>query len=355
MRHGAGSSDIIDPKSAAHNRGTVILLIDHFEGQPMTDRTESTPRPSNIAPAFSETSLGSLHHVTAIASDAATNIHFYSQILGLRLVKKTVNFDDPGSYHLYYGDYYGSPGSLITFFIWPGTRPLLQYRSIISAVGFAIPGGSTEWWRKHLKSHGIALSESPDWESRLEFFDPDGLPLYLTESQDAPPESLMDASRSGIIRLAGIEWSSRRPDKTTNVFTQLLKYKPIKPSMTDVLISADQRTKIIFHRADESQRSRFAPGQIHHAAFRASDHKEQADIAESLRARGIDVTPVRARKYFDSVYFMEPSGGICEIATDGPGMIVDEPLQSLGTHLCLPGNLESQRAEITAGLPPLEI
>ena len=321
----------------------------------MSENINSISKTSAAGSPKSVHAFGSLHHVTAIASDTMGNVHFYSQILGLRLVKKTVNYDDPGSYHLYYGDYTGSPGSLMTFFIWPGTRPLLQYRSIISAVGFVIPGGSTEWWRKHLKSHGIALSESPDRERRLDFFDPDGLPLYLTESQDTPSESVMDASRSGIIRLAGIEWSSRRPDKTRNVFTQLLKYQPMKPSMTDELISADHRTKIIFRRADESQRSRFAPGQIHHAAFRAADLKEQADIAELLRARGIDVTPVRPRKYFDSVYFMEPSGGICEIATDGPGMNVDEPLQSLGTHLCLPGNLESQRAEITAGLPPLEI
>jgi glyoxalase family protein len=297
--------------------------------------------------------FGSLHHVTAIASDSAVNLHFYSQILGLRMVKKTVNFDDPGSYHLYYGDYTGSPGSLITFFIWPGTRSNVQHHSIIKAVGFRVPGGTLEWWRRRLNTHEITLSDAAGKPRRLEFFDPDGLALYLTEDETSPSGTAAGSTREGIIGLHGIEWAGRRPDKTRSIFMDQLGYQSITTSAKEALISADSRSVIMFRTADDLHRLRFAPGQIHHAAFRAADRKEQADIAELLRARGIDVTPVRPRKYFDSVYFMEPSGGICEIATDGPGMSVDEPLQSLGTHLCLPDHLESQRAEIAAGLPPL--
>ena len=297
--------------------------------------------------------FGSLHHVTAIASDSAANLHFYSQILGLRLVKKTVNFDDPGTYHLYYGDYTGSPGSLITFFIWPGTRSHIQHHSIIKAVGCRVPAGTLEWWRKHLNTHEVTLTHATGTPERLEFFDPDGLPLYLTEDETSPSGTAAGSTREGIIGLHGIEWAGRRPDKTRSIFIDQLGYQSITTSAKETLISADGRSVVMFRTADELNRLRFAPGQIHHAAFRAADRKEQADIAESLRARGIDVTPVRPRKYFDSVYFMEPSGGICEIATDGPGMSIDEPLQSLGTHLCLPDDLESQRAEIAAGLPPL--
>lgn len=296
--------------------------------------------------------FGSLHHVTAIASDVAANVHFYARILGMRMVKKTVNFDDPGSYHLYYGDYTGSPGSLMTFFIWPGTRPLAQSNPVIAAVGFTVAPGSLERWRRRLEGYGVTLVGVGASAGRLDFLDPDGLPLYLEEAQAA--EMKTDENPDAIIRLAGVIWSCRRQEKSGAVFTQILGYGAMPASIATVLQSTDGLSQITLQQADVPHRPRFAPGQIHHAAFRAADLKQQAEVAEILRRQGIQVTPVQPRKYFDSVYFMEPGGGICEIATDGPGMSVDEPLQSLGTKLCLPPVLESQRMEITAGLPPFD-
>ncbi len=296
--------------------------------------------------------FGSLHHVTAIASDVAANVHFYSRILGMRLVKKTVNFDDPGSYHLYYGDYTGSPGSLMTFFVWPGTRPLSQSNPVIAAVGLTIAQGSMERWRKRLEGHGVTLVGDGAAEGRLNFFDPDGLPLYLVEARSTDKDA--DANPDTIIRLAGVIWSCRRKEKTGVMFTQVLGYGAMPASADTVLQSTDGLSQLTLRQDDAPHRPRFAPGQIHHAAFRAADLKQQAEVADMLRLRGIQVTPVQPRKYFDSVYFMEPGGGVCEIATDGPGMSVDEPLQSLGTKLCLPPALESQRMEITAGLPPFD-
>ena len=297
-------------------------------------------------------SIGSLHHVTAIASDVASNVHFYSRILGMRLVKKTVNFDDPGSYHLYYGDYTGSPGSLMTFFIWPGARPLSESSPVIAAVGLTIAPGSMGRWRKRLEGHGVTLLATGAVENRLDFFDPDGLLLYLVEAPAT--EKGTDANSDAIIRLAGVIWSCRRPENTSVIFTQVLGYGAVSASSHEVLRSTDGLSDITLRQDDVPHRPRFAPGQIHHAAFRAADLRQQAELAQMLRRQGIQVTPVQPRKYFDSVYFMEPGGGICEVATDGPGMIVDEPLQSLGTKLCLPPALEAQRMEITAGLPPFD-
>jgi len=299
--------------------------------------------------------LGSLHHVTAIASNLAANVHFYSHILGMRLVKKTVNFDDPGSYHLYYGDYNGSPGSLMTFFIWPGTRPASERNSVIAAVGFVVAPGSIVRWRKRLEGHGVTLSIDGSTDNRLDFLDPDGLPLFLLEDQTLPAEVSHEPSHDVIARLAGVVWSCRRPEKTADIFTQIFNYRGTTENPSKLLLSANGRSQIILRPEDASHRSRFSPGQVHHAAFRAADLQQQAELADRLRRQGISVTPVQPRKYFDSVYFMEPGGGICEIATDGPGMTVDEPLHSLGSRLCLPPALESQRMEITSSLPPFDV
>ncbi len=296
--------------------------------------------------------FGSLHHVTAIASDVDANVYFYARILGLRLVKKTVNFDDPGSYHLYYGDYTGSPGSLLTFFVWPGSRALSENGAVIASVGFLIDRGSMGHWRRYLEGHGVTLTDDGASTDRLDFLDSDGLLLYLKETTNLPAANSTQADRGLILRLAGVNWSCRRPEKTGVLFTQVLGYRAVPAAPEERLVSADDQSVIALRPDEVLQRPRFAPGQIHHVAFRAADLRQQAEVAEILRQRGIQVTPVQKRKYFDSVYFMEPGGGICEIATDGPGMTVDEPLGSLGTHLCLPPALEPQRMEITAGLPP---
>ncbi len=311
----------------------------------------------NIAKPAGQASagMGSLHHVTAIASDASVNAHFYSQILGLRLVKKSVNFDDPGSYHLYYGDHTGSPGSLMTFFIWPGRRPALRADSVIHSVGFLIPAGTLELWQKRLANHSIAARVVVGSANKphLEFSDPDGLNIYLCQDGEA-----LGASGGGaeIIRIAGVTWNCRRPEKTTPLFLNILHYQPAPNRSADVLTSAGTpSTHIGLNRVTDLQPHSFGPGQIHHVAFRAADLHEQAHLAELLRSGGVNVTGVQPRKYFSSVYFVEPGGGICELATDGPGMSVDEPVHMLGTHLCLPDFLEPQRAEITAALPSFDL
>ncbi len=302
-----------------------------------------------------------LHHVTAIGSDPRRNLAFYTQVLGLRLVKKTVNFDDPGTYHLYYGSYDATPGTLLTFFLWEGLPRGRAGSGMVSAVAYVVPAGSLDFWRARLAAHGTSPADAPRLgEAALSFADPDGLPLELVEAAEPDPRPPVPhpevPARHAIRGFHSVTLQAGTGEQTAWVLNQDMgyqlaaqegsrsRYSPAVPgpgTAVDLLIDPGQA-------AGSS-----GVGTVHHVAFRTPDDSDQRQAHAELTNRGFGVSPIVDRCYFHSIYFREPGGVLFEIATDGPGFTVDEPLDRLGGSLQLPAWHEPMRAKIEAALPPL--
>ncbi len=302
-----------------------------------------------------------LHHVTAIASDPKRNVEFYTQVLGLRLVKKTVNFDDPGTYHLYYGDYAATPGTLLTFFLWENLPRGRTGAGQTSAIAYSVPAAALDFWRTRLRARGVVATDAVRLgEPALAFADFDGLPLELigTAGLDPrPPAPHPDVpAKFGVRGFHSVTLAAGAGDQTARVLTQDMGYRLADQdgprvryavagggpgAVVDLLIDPDQ------------PRARGGVGTVHHVAFRTSDDAGQREAHAELTARGFDVSPIMDRSYFHSIYYREPNGVLFEIATDGPGFTVDEPLDRLGGTLRLPPRHEPLRAQIEAQLPPL--
>ncbi|MCC5842700.1 MAG: ring-cleaving dioxygenase [Verrucomicrobia bacterium] len=290
-----------------------------------------------------------LHHITAIASDGPKNLHFYQDILGMRLVKKTVNFDVPGSYHLYYGNKAGDPGTALTFFLWPDLSPARPGAGVTSLTRLAIPQGSLSHWESRLTGHRIDHTRERRFdEDILRFSDPDGLALALVERPLGEGED--------IIGFDGAELRLRAAAPTQDLLFAM-GYKPYKTDADrERLIAGNPAAwgQYIDLWADpEAPGARQGLGAVHHIAFRAADDTHQAAFHTLAESRRLMPSPVMDRSYFRSIYFREPGGILFEVATDEPGFTVDEPLESLGRALKLPPPLEGRRAEIEALLPPL--
>ena len=305
-----------------------------------------------------------IHHITAIAGDPQRNLDFYAGILGLRLVKLTVNFDDPGSYHLYYGDEIGRPGSLLTFFPWPGGMPGRQGTGQIGTIGLEISATSLGFWIERLLSHGIKF-EGPSRrfdEQVLGLSDPDGLLLELVATQGAaaiPPWSEGVLPQEHMIR--GVHGATIWEDGdagTDELLQQTLSFYPIGEDgglLRFQSPGAGPGSTISLRRAAGFWRGSGGVVTVHNVAFRAADDQEQVAKHAEIEARGLGITPVIDRQYFHSVYFREPGGVLFEIATDGPGFTIDEAAAELGTHLKLPPMYEASRLEIERVLPPLRL
>jgi glyoxalase family protein len=307
--------------------------------------------------------LRGLHHITAIAADGKRNVDFYTRVLGLRLVKKTVNFDDPGTYHLYYGDQAASPGTILTFFIWGGLQRGRPGLGQASATAFAIPPGSLDFWRGRLKRLGIATSEpgARFGEPGVTLTDPDGLGLALTET--AGPDPRRPArhpeipTAHGIRGFHAITLAVASADQTAGLLTGAMGYRlAARDGLRARYTTGDglPGTFVDLHADPALPRGLNGSGTVHHVAFRASDDAAQQAARSELVAGGYEVSPVKDRNYFHSIYYREPAGILFEIATDGPGFTVDESLEELGTHLKLPAWHEPQRAQIEAYLPRLD-
>ena len=314
-----------------------------------------------------------IHHVTAIASEPQRNLDFYAGILGLRLVKRTVNFDDPHTYHFYFGDETGSPGSLLTFFPWPGARPGRVGAGQVAVTSFAAPTGSIGFWLERLVRHSIAF-EGPaprripgsEPESVIAFRDHDGLMLEIVGDPGAssragwagasgiPAEHALrgihsvtlwvdehEASERLLVETLGMRFSGEH--ETTRRFV------PATEPGTTATGRVDLRAVAGFPRGAEGA------GTVHHVAFRAADDAAQLALREVVIAAGRRPTPVIDRQYFHSIYFREPGGVLFEIATDSPGFAVDEPAERLGESLQLPPQYEVERASIEAHLPALRM
>ena len=324
---------------------------------------EAEPAPGRPCPSNGSTDVG-IHHITAIAGDPQRNLDFYSGILGMRLVKLTVNFDDPASYHLYYGDELGHPGSIITFFPWPGGRPGRQGTGQIGTVSLAVPPPSLGFWIERLIGHSIQY-EGPTRrfdEQVLSFKDPDGLLVELVAtSRVGTTPAWTEGPISPEHSIRGLQGAAIWEDGdlgSADFLTKTLGFQPVGEEGNVLRFqSADLGvgTVVDLRRAPGFWRGAGGVGTVHHMAFRASDDQAQLDKRAEIENQGYDITPVIDREYFHSVYFREPGGILFEIATDPPGFTVDEPAAELGTHLKLPPMYEASRAQIERALPPLRL
>ena len=303
-----------------------------------------------------------LHHVTAMASDPKANLDFYTRILGLRFIKKSVNQDDPGTYHLYYGDYAGSPGTVLTFFPWPGLRRGRPGTGQSSAVGFSVSAGALAFWQAHLSKLGVATKpiESRFADQVLTLTDPDGLPLELiatAESDLRPPAPAKDIPAEHAIRgfhsstLALVDAKATAALLTDTMGYRLVGTQGHRARYT--VAAGGPGTYVDLLTDPATPRGLNGAGTIHHVAFRVADDDNEAAALSLLQQRGLPVSPVIDRAYFHSIYYREPAGVLFEIATDTPGFAIDEPVESLGGILSLPPRLEPHRAEIEAALPKL--
>jgi glyoxalase family protein len=289
--------------------------------------------------------LTGLHHVTALAGSAQHNLDFYAGFLGLRLVKRTVNFDDPATHHFYFGGPDGAPGTLVTFFPWGRFRPSRKGSGQAAAFAFRVAELSFERWQARAAGAGVAFKgpETRLGENVFTVFDPDGIAVELVASPTADGdlrlgplhsvtlcESELDATAEHLAFL-GFERAGQENDR---VRFQL----PHGAAYVDIL-----------HQPN-AERGKMGAGMIHHVAFGVADEPRQLDWHQRLAARGLKVSPVKDRNYFHSIYFREPGGVLFEIATLGPGFTVDEPLSDLGTRLSLPPWLEPVRDNLESRL-----
>jgi glyoxalase family protein len=308
--------------------------------------------------------MSGIHHVTAISGKAVRNLDFYEHTLGLRFVKKTVNFDDPGTYHLYYGDEAGRPGTILTFFAWEHASAGRPGVGVAQESAFQVPASSLGYWTHRLIEKGVAHGalEKRFGESVLPFTDPDGLRLALVGIADGGAErgwSNGDIPAEHAVRgFHGVTLLLDDTAATGAVLADVLGFAKIGdegPISRYRAADAHMGDVVDLRAAKGFLRGHVGRGSVHHIAFRAKDDAAQAEMAARLRERhGLQTTEQKDRKYFRSVYFREPGGVLFEIATDAPGFTVDEPLATLGTDLKLPRFLETHRQEIEAALPPLK-
>ena len=303
-----------------------------------------------------------IHHVTAVASDPQRNVEFYLQVLGLRLVKQTVNFDAPDTYHLYYGDEIGRPGSILTFFPWPGAPRGRRGTGQTTTTSFSIPEASLGWWKEHLGRKGVEVVQAVIRfdEDALAFEDPDGLLLELvahTGTDPRPPWEQGPIPHGHAIRgLYSVTLSESGYESTAAMLTDTLGFRLIDESGSKArfeVAGGGPGTRVDVVCQPEAPRGRVSAGTVHHVAWRAPDEGAQSGWREAIVGTGLNVTPVIDRNYFRSIYFREPGGVLFEIATDAPGFVIDEPLLELGRRLQLPPWLEPKRADIEAALPEL--
>ena len=308
--------------------------------------------------------LEGLHHVTAIAGEPQQNINFYTGALGLRLVKLTVNFDDPTTYHLYYGDGQGHPGTILTFFPWPDAPRGRIGTGQLTAIAFAVPKNSLPYWRERLDERRTAYenAQSDFGEEMLLFRDPDGLQLEFVNTHGAPADRVWQhgpvPAQHAIRGFHHVTLSEDGYERTASLLTETLGFRQIGKHgnrFRYAVANAGPSTIIDLVCAPEGRPGRVAVGTVHHVAWRTATDTAQVRWRDTLSKREYDVTPIIDRQYFHSIYFREPGGVLFEIATDPPGFATDEAEERLGTSLKLPPWLEAARAQLEQLLPPIEL
>ena len=314
--------------------------------------------------------LGGIHHITAITGNASQNVAFYTKVLGMRLVKKTVNQDDVSAYHLFYGDEIGHAGTELTFFDWPMTGPTREGTGMISSMMLGVRGRpALDWWAERLSEFGVEHDgvqiREADGRAALAFRDPEGQRLELLDDEGklagVPWQKSPVPADMAIRGLYGVRFTVKQLDRTARLLTEVLGFQRARSYQ-----SAQQHEVIIFEVGPGGPGAeihvevrpdlpfgRAAIGGVHHVAFRTPNDEEQEQWQVRIAEAGRRPTQVIDRFYFHSIYFREPGGILCEIATDGPGFTTDEDPATLGESLALPPFLEPHRKEIEAGLKPI--
>lgn len=309
-----------------------------------------------------ENKILGIHHITAIAGDAQKNYDFYTKVLGLRFVKKTVNFDDPGTYHFYYGNEEGAPGTILTFFPWTHIRPGIAGTGMATEIGYSVPASSLDSWTKRFAANNVKYGPQTErfGETLLPFEDPDGLKLNLivpakedTRQSWETSDIKSDTASKGF---HSITLTLRNVKPTAAVLTDIFGYKLLQQEgnfyrfVTDAI---DNANIVDIIEEPDGRPGIVAGGTNHHVAFRVKNEEVLMAFREKVEAFGLSITPKIDRNYFYSLYFREPGGVLFEIATDNPGFAVDEPVNELGQHLRLPAQYEPQRSRIENILPTL--
>jgi glyoxalase family protein len=303
-----------------------------------------------------------LHHITAIAGNAKRNLQFYTEVLGLRMVKKTVNFDDPGTYHFYFGDEVGTPGTILTFFPWEGIGRGNIGTGMATEIGYSVPENSLNFWRERFGKYNVKHGDELEkfGEKVLPFQDPDGLELELIVSEKPDGRKPWETGElTAPVATRGfhsVTVTVKKVDVTASVLTDILGYTFLKQEgnryrfVTDAI---DTASIVDILEAPTLSPGRSGAGTNHHVAFRVKDDTVLMEFREKVVEKGLGITPKIDRDYFFSLYFREPGGVLFELATDNPGFMRDEPKDQLGQNLKLPKQYESARAEIERILPSL--
>jgi len=309
-----------------------------------------------------ENKILGLHHITAIAGQAQRNYNFYTKTLGLRLVKKTVNFDDPGTYHFYYGDEVGSPGSILTFFPWEGVQKGRTGTGMATEIGYSVPAASLEFWNhrfNELKVNHQTVRERFG-EQFLSFEDPDGLLLNLiVSSAEDKRKPWTTAQVNADVATKGfhsIVLTVKKMEPTAKILTEIFGFRLFKQEGNHYRFITDANATANIVDVVEEPEGNYghnAVGTNHHVAFRAKDDAIMMEFREKAMSAGLNITEKIDRNCFYSLYFREPNGVLFEIASDNPGFVIDEPVSELGTHLMLPPQYETNRNRIEAWLPVL--
>ncbi|MES3017925.1 MAG: ring-cleaving dioxygenase [Bacteroidota bacterium] len=304
-----------------------------------------------------------LHHITAIAGEAKRNYNFYTNVLGLRLVKKTVNFDDPYTYHFYYGDKVGTPGSILTFFPWEGMQAGRRGTRQVTEIGYSVPQNSLDFWLQRFEKHNVIYNKVSEkfGEQYLTFLDPDGLKFELITSKNTddrlPWETEEISADHALKGFHNITITTNKMESTANVLTNVFGYKLLESHVnrhrfvTDAVKTANIVDLV---EAPGESAGHVAAGSVHHVAFRVKDDKVLMAFRDKVVAAGLSITEKIDRNYFYSLYFREPGGVLFEIATDNPGFAIDESVEDLGSGLKLPAQYESSREDISRRLAVLD-
>lgn len=306
-----------------------------------------------------ENKILGLHHITAIAGNAQKNVDFYTKVLGLRLVKKTVNFDDPGTYHFYYGDESGNPGTILTFFPWEGIAKGRTGTGMATEINFAVPENSLKYWEDRLTENKVVFNRSAPrlGDVSLKLQDPDGLILNFIETKDSRQPWKAVPEEYGVKGFQGAVLTLNKLEPTAKLLTDTLGYELDKQegNLYRFITRAAENANVIDILLDpDGRRGHNAAGTNHHIAFRVKDDNVLMNFREKIAALGYNITPKIDRNYFYSLYFREPGGVLFEIATDNPGFAIDEPKDKLGKELKLPAQYENARKEIEKLLPVVE-
>jgi glyoxalase family protein len=304
-----------------------------------------------------------LHHITAIAGNAKRNSNFYTKTLGLRMVKKTVNFDDPETYHLYYGDKQGSPGTILTFFPWEGITAGRRGARQATEIGYSVPENSFGFWIDRFEKHNVIYNKPSEkfGEQYLTVLDPDGLKLELIASKTPdtrlPWETDEVKAENATLGFHNVTITTNKMQPTADILTNVFGYRLLEQHVNRYRFVTDavENANIIdLVEVAGEVAGHVAGGSVHHVAFRVANEEVLMHFRDKIAALGLHITEKIDRNYFYSLYFREPGGVLFELATDNPGFAVDESVEELGQHLKLPAQYEQYRSALETTLPKLD-